>query len=697
MSVTHARALITKHHKYAWVFTLSALLIVGGIYFKKDLAQAATYTFTQTSWMGGVSATTAVDPTDRTGWTKYSTSTSITAGSNVALVLNSFSFTDDGATSTTPTTTAFGGGFSNGATSSTIVTGVSTTTAASVGLAYAPITNVSEIKTGSNTTCVVKTDSTAYCWGLNNIGQLGDNTTVSKSTGVQVHGVANSGFLTGVAQISSGISTTCAVKTDGTVYCWGNNSYGQLGDNTTVNKSTPVQVLGVGGSGFLTGVAQISTGGVTTCALKTDGTVYCWGRNFSGQLGDNTTVNKSTPVQVLGVGASGFLTGVAQISTGQAASTGSVCAVKTDGTLYCWGENSWAQLGDNTTVNKSTPVQVHGVANSGFLTGVAQISTGGNTICALKTDGTAYCWGYNDYGQIGDNTTVYKATPVQVHGVANSGFLTGVAQISTGGNSQVVSPYSITCAVKTDGTAYCWGSSFYGQLGDNTTVNKSTPVQVHGVANSGFLTGVAHIKIGGNTICALKTDGTAYCWGYNNYGQIGDNTTVNKSTPVQPLLNFYTSGTFTSAVINLGAKANLTTFSASTTIPAGTAITFDVRAGDSATPPAWGSTDSNWTSVGLTGVSASSGSISALGAHQYIQYRANLTTPSPYTTTPTLGSVTINNIGQYTISGNLTSSAYDTGDATNLITKLSWVGSTTTTETIKFQVQSSADGVTWSV
>ena len=283
---------------------------------------------------------------------------------------------------------------------------------ASVGLLNA-LGAVSQVEGGEYHTCALKTDGTVYCWGRNNSGQLGDNTTETRYEPTQVLGVDGVGYLSGVLQISTGYSHTCAMKTDDTVYCWGYNSYGQLGDNTTTDRYTPVQVLGVGGNGTLTGVSQITVGYSHTCAIKTDGTAYCWGQNSYGQLGDNTTTSKYTPVQVLGVGASGVLSGVSQISAGR----DHTCALKTDGTVYCWGLNDRGQLGDNTTTDRRTPVQVLGVGGSGTLSGVSQVSAGGSHTCALKTDDTVYCWDYNSYGQLGDNTTTNRYTPVQVKGV----------------------------------------------------------------------------------------------------------------------------------------------------------------------------------------------------------------------------------------------------------------------------------------
>ena len=440
------------------------------------------------------------------------------------------------------------------------------------------LTDISNISLGWYHACAVKHDGTAYCWGDNNYGQLGDNTETDRFTPVQVHGVDDVGSLTDIANISAGNYHTCATKTDGSAYCWGNNNNGQLGDNTDTDRSTPVQVHGVDDVGSLTDIAGVSAGGYHTCATKTDGSAYCWGRNNSGQLGDNTDTDRSTPVQVHSVDGSGFLTDIAGISLGWY----HTCATKTDGSAYCWGDNYNGKLGDNTTTDRSTPVQVHGVDDVGHLTDTSGISAGYAHTCATKTDGTSYCWGDNYNGKLGDNTETDRSTPVQVHGVDDVGYLTDTSGISVGyahtcasgnngsaycwganvdgalgdntGESQntpvqvvestnflnyfddaveTLSGNSHTCSLRTDGTVWCWGRNSRGQLGDGTTTDHRTPVQVHGVDDVGYLTDIANISAGDFHTCAVKNEGTAYCWGDNNYGKLGDNTTTDRSTPVQ--------------------------------------------------------------------------------------------------------------------------------------------------------------------
>jgi len=246
---------------------------------------------------------------------------------------------------------------------------------------------------GGNHNCAVKTDRTLWCWGNNFSGQLGNGTTTNSSVPVQV-----SGHATDWATVSPGGDGTCAVKTDHTVWCWGLNYAGQLGNGTTTNSSVPVQV-----SGHATDWATVTSGQDYTCAEKTDGTVWCWGVNGSGQLGDGTTTDRPVPVQV-----SGHATDWATVT----ASWAHTCAEKTNHTLWCWGDNGFGQLGDGTKTNRPVPVQV-----SGHTTDWATVSDGLGHTCAEKTDRTVWCWGWNIDGQLGDGTTTDSLVPVRVSGM----------------------------------------------------------------------------------------------------------------------------------------------------------------------------------------------------------------------------------------------------------------------------------------
>ncbi|MCX6020304.1 MAG: hypothetical protein NTZ05_00950 [Chloroflexi bacterium] len=201
-----------------------------------------------------------------------------------------------------------------------------------------------------------------------------------------------------------------------------------MGDGTTTNRTTPVQVLGAASPAFLTGVADVAAAGngIHTLALKSDGTVWAWGPNTNGQLGDNSTTQRTAPVQVQGTGGTGFLTGIIAVSAG----AGHSVAAKSDGTVWAWGLNGNGQLGDNTTTQRTAPVQVLGPGNSGFLTGMIGVAAGNSHSVAVKGDGTVWAWGLNDTGQLGNGSTSQSIIPVQVLVPGGASPLTGVTAVS---------------------------------------------------------------------------------------------------------------------------------------------------------------------------------------------------------------------------------------------------------------------------
>ncbi|OGQ04081.1 MAG: hypothetical protein A3F82_07035 [Deltaproteobacteria bacterium RIFCSPLOWO2_12_FULL_44_12] len=382
--------------------------------------------------------------------------------------------------------------------------------------------------TSTRHSIIAKGDETVWAWGANDGGQIGDNSTTQRNSPVQVHGAGNVGFLTDVTAVAIGNYQTLALKSDGTLWAWGWNAYGEVGDNSTTQRNTPVQVHGPSDVGFLTGITAIAAGTSHSLALKSDGTVWAWGDNASGQLGDNNApTDKLTPNQVHGPDDVGFLTGITAIAAG----TSHSLALKSDGTVWAWGNNGQlnnvGQLGDNSTTQRNTPVQVHGPDNVGFLTGVSAITASSERSLALKSDGTVWGWGYNVYGELGDNSTTNRKTPVQVHGSGNVGFLTGITAIAAGSYH--------TLALKSDGTLWGWGRNAFGAVGDNSTTQRNTPVQVVGVGGSGNLTDVTAIAASDYNSMALKSDGTVWGWGRNNYGQLGQGTSEdgNHPTPLQ--------------------------------------------------------------------------------------------------------------------------------------------------------------------
>ncbi len=360
---------------------------------------------------------------------------------------------------------------------------------------------VTAVTTGVYHSCALTNGGGAMCWGWNGHGQLGDGTILPNSIPISVGRLGS-----GITAIEAGKNQTCALTAVGGMKCWGSNLYGKLGDGTDINNNIPVGV-----SGLESGVTAFDTGEEHTCALSTGGEAMCWGDNRYGQLGNGTiSYSSNLPVNVIGLG-----NGV----TALAAGAFHTCALTAVGGVMCWGNNEDGQLGDGTNYSSLVPVNVIGLGSS-----VTALSVGGAHTCALTAVGGVKCWGLNEYGQLGDGTSTYSSTlPVDVIGLEN-----GVIAIDAGG--------AHTCVLTSSGGVKCWGNNEDGQLGDGTINNSNLPVDVIGL-ESGVIelaTSGTYYQawVGGYHTCALTTGGGVKCWGSNVYGQLGDGTTANRNTPV---------------------------------------------------------------------------------------------------------------------------------------------------------------------
>ena len=341
-------------------------------------------------------------------------------------------------------------------------------------------------------------------WGVgsNGNGELGDDTTDDRSSPVQtICGGSN------WVEINCGYYNIAGLKDDGTLWTWGKNNDGGLGDNTTVEKSSPVQTI-CGGTDWKTMV--VGTYWEHCAAIKTDGTLWLWGHNNNGEIGDETTDDRSSPVQTICGG-----TDWKQIACGG----NHTAAIKNDGTLWMWGSNGggegdyYGQLGDNTDASKSSPIQT--ICGG---TDWKSVSCGQDFTAAIKDNGTLWTWGDNGDGQLGDETSDNKSSPVQT--IAGG---TDWKQISCGDNHMI--------AIKNDGTCWTWGKNNNGQLGDETTNNRSSPIQT--VA---YGTDWKQVDAGQDHSAAIKNDGTCWVWGDNGNGRLGVDDTDDRSSPVQTIM-----------------------------------------------------------------------------------------------------------------------------------------------------------------
>jgi alpha-tubulin suppressor-like RCC1 family protein len=341
---------------------------------------------------------------------------------------------------------------------------------------------------------------------------------------------------TGVTAVSvaAGGLHSLMLDSDGTVWTWGENSSGQLGDGTTTDRATPVQVKGPGGVEVLDDVTAISAGASFSLAIRSDGTddgnpydgtVWAWGNNVRGQLGDGTTTNRPTPVQVKGDDGVGYLADIASVAAGNYHSL----ALRNDHLVRAWGFNDSGQLGDNTTTDRHTPVPVKDYSGTTGLQGVTSIAAGANHSLARLGDGHVMAWGANSYGQCGMDPRWVNHTPYPVHVYDAAGNITG----ELGGVAYVAAGEQHSLALMNDTHVVAWGWNNYGQLGDNTTTTRYAPRDVY--SGSGLYSGGAITKVDAGTYhsLALRSDGTVWDWGSNFSGQLGNDSTTDSHTAVK--------------------------------------------------------------------------------------------------------------------------------------------------------------------
>ena len=359
--------------------------------------------------------------------------------------------------------------------------------ASSVPVIVKNLSQVNSIASGGYHSLALRSDGSVWTWGMNTSGQLGNGSMTNSNLPVQVNS------LVGVSAIAGGSEHSLALESNGTVWAWGSNKYGQLGSETNVFRILPTKVAS------LSGVNAIGAGGYHSLALKSGGAVWTWGYNYYGQLGNGTGIDNFVPAQIKG------LKGINIIDGGQ----GNSVAAKSDGTVWTWGYNGEGELG-NGLGSSADPGKITGLA------GVISLAAGGYHSLALKSDGTVWAWGMNYYGELGTGNNNYSSLPIQINEI------NGVTAIAAG------TVHSL--ALKLDGTVWAWGSNQSGQLGNQTTVNTNSPTQVSN------LSGVIAIACGGYHSLAVKSDGTVWTWGYNNNGELGNGNLNFKSlVPVQTL------------------------------------------------------------------------------------------------------------------------------------------------------------------
>lgn len=349
---------------------------------------------------------------------------------------------------------------------------------------------IASISAGKGHTLALKEDGTVWAWGRNIFGQLGDGTYDNQESPVQVSDLSD------IVEITAGNYHSLAIASDGTVWAWGKNSYGQLGTGDREHKTTPIQVQ------RLRNITAVAAGAEHSLALGEDGTIYAWGNNEYGQLGDGTSTNRDTPRSV------------SYLRNGEAIGAGghSSAAVRDDGTVQTWGANWSGQLGDGTTLNRYHPSQVEGLSE------IISLSAGMDHMAALNKEGRVWTWGSNSSGQLGTGQTADSLTPRELHHIKNE----QVLAIATGEEH--------TLAIREDNKVLAWGNNAYGQLGDGTTTERRVPAALNLVDRA------IAISAGDEHSAMLRDDGSVWAWGSNWYGSLGDGTRDNSHSPVETLI-----------------------------------------------------------------------------------------------------------------------------------------------------------------
>ena len=351
-----------------------------------------------------------------------------------------------------------------------------------------PPGNVELVAAGARSACALLEGGGVCCWGAP--GLVGDGT-----RSLRVEPVAVKGLAAGAQSLTAGLSHTCALSSAGQVKCWGENARGQLGLGTTENALEPSVIT------TLEGVTAVAAGAGHTCALLSSGEVRCWGVNDQYQLGGGASATALKPVPV-----EGLTDGIRDIAAG----AGHTCAVTASGEVHCWGGNTHGELGMGvaSAAPVATPSRVSGLPGP-----MMMVAAGRFHSCAVSPQGTVWCWGQNEFGALGDDTSLDRPFPVQPLGLPDA-----VVALTAGAGG--------TCAVLRNGEAYCWGNNANGQLGDGTRIHRSRPTRVQGLEGGGRM-----VAYGEEFSCGTTRALRALCWGKNDVGQLGDGTDAPREFP----------------------------------------------------------------------------------------------------------------------------------------------------------------------
>lgn len=387
--------------------------------------------------------------------------------------------------------------------------------------ASASSVSIAQIASGTQHTCALTTEGEVWCWGQGVLGQLGDGSRLRFLEPVRVSTDTPGFGSRNIVAITAGAFHTCALNRAGRAFCWGFNSNGEVGDGTRFMRPVPTPVALTTPGFNRNNIAAISAGAEHTCAINTAGRAFCWGSNLDGQLGDGTDEDRLVPTPV-STAAPGFgIRNVASIAAGR----DNTCAINQNGRAFCWGGNGSGQIGDGTFLWRSTPTPVS-LATPGFTRrNIAEIDVGDRHVCARTTAGRTFCWGFGADGQLGYGDNQDRTRPTPIDTSAPGLFARNVDAVATGGDH--------SCAITRAGRLYCWGRNQHGQLGNNSIIGSLVPTPVNTSAAGLNQQNVVAVDGGWWHSCALTRQGRVYCWGWNLNGQLGDGGLDSRSVPAE--------------------------------------------------------------------------------------------------------------------------------------------------------------------
>jgi uncharacterized repeat protein (TIGR02543 family) len=380
---------------------------------------------------------------------------------------------------------------------------------------------ITQVSLGWSHSSALTSEGRIFTWGNNDYGQLGDGTTTNRTTPTEITSQFNLHAGESIIQVSLGIFHSSAITSEGRIFTWGNNGYGQLGDGTTNNnRTTPTEITSQFNLPAGESIIIVSLSFDHSSALTSEGRIFTWGNNFYGQLGDGTTTNRTTPTEITSQFNLYAGETIIQVSLGYSDSS----ALTSQGRIFTWGINNSGQLGDGTTTNRTTPTEITSQFNLHAGESIIQASLGWGHSSALTSEGRIFTWGNNFYGQLGAGTTTNRNTPTEITSHFNIHTGETIIQVSLG--------IFHSSAITSEGRIFTWGYNGFGQLGDGTTTDRAIPTEITSQFNLHIGETIMQVLFKSYHSSALSSEGRILMWGNNGYGQLGDGTYYSRLTPV---------------------------------------------------------------------------------------------------------------------------------------------------------------------